>query len=171
MLWIKAYYHIRAFWIKLFWKLIYGNRLRMGEKTTFRRNFTIAFEDTGVVTIGAGCFFNHDCSISCRGDVQIGNETLFGENVKIYDHNHRFAETGPIKEQGYSVGEIRIGNHCWIGSNVTFLKGAQVGDGCVIGTGCIINGPIPENTIVTTQPQYYVQPIERRISKNTRRIQ
>ena len=157
---VKAYYHIHAFWVKLFWKINYGSKLNIGEKTTFRRNFTIAVEDMGVVRIGTSCFFNHDCSISCRGTVEIGNGTLFGENVKIYDHNHRFAKTAPIKEQGYSIGKIQIGDHWWIGSNVTFLKGAQVGNGCVIGTGCIIDGLIPENTIVTMRPQYCIRPVE-----------
>lgn len=53
---VKAYYHIHAFWVKLFWKIIYGSKLNIGEKTTFRRNFTIAVEDMGVVRIGTSCF-------------------------------------------------------------------------------------------------------------------
>lgn len=161
MLWIKAYYHIRAFWIKLFWKLIYGNRLRMGEKTTFRRNFTIALEDTGVVTIGAGCFFNHDCSISCRGDVQIGNETLFGENVKIYDHNHHFNKKGVLFfNQGMSIGKVEIGENCWIGSNVVVLKDAHIGNNCVIGAGCVVSGIVPDNTILKNKSNYIKEHIK-----------
>lgn len=54
----------------------------------------------------------------------------------------------PIKEQGYSTGKVHIGSHCWIGSNVTILKGANIGDNCVIGAGCVINGEVPSGTII-----------------------
>ena len=35
--------------------------------------------------------------------IEIGEGTIFGENVKIYDHNHKFADLKrSIKEQGFS---------------------------------------------------------------------
>ena len=81
--------------------------------------------------------------------IDIGEGTLFGENVKIYDNNHGFNKISiPIKKQGYSVKEIKIGSHCWIGSNVIVLKGVQIGNNCVIGAGCVISQSIPDNTIV-----------------------
>lgn len=77
--------------------------------------------------------------------------TLFGENVKIYDHNHRFQKDSPIKEQGYSNGEVHIGGHCWIGSGVIILKGADISDNCVIGAGSVISGYIPEGCIAVSK--------------------
>ena len=74
---------------------------------------------------------------------------MFGENVKIYDHNHRFNNPDlPIKEQGFSVGKVIVGKHCWIGSNVALLKGTEIGDNCVIGACVIVNGKVPAGTIV-----------------------
>lgn len=64
------------------------------------------------VKIGNSCFFNNGCSINANKSITIGDGTLFGENVKIYDHNHRFRERDIlIKEQGFTMGEIEIGCH------------------------------------------------------------
>ncbi|WP_143450139.1 acyltransferase, partial [Lactobacillus crispatus] len=88
-------------------------------------------------------------SIAVKDKVTIGDNTLFGENVKIYDHNHRFNKINiPIEKQGYSVKAVTIGKHCWIGSNVVILKGVTIGDNCIIGAGCVVSENVPENTIL-----------------------
>lgn len=68
--------------------------------------------------------------------------------MKIYDHNHRFNQHKAIKLQGFSNGNVVIGCRCWVGSNVTILKGTEIGNNCVIGAGCIISGKVPDNSIV-----------------------
>lgn len=84
--------------------------------------------------------------------ISIGDGTIFGENVKVYDHNHCYKNPDvPIKEQGFSSAPINIGNHCWIGSNVVILKGVTIGDNCVIGAGCIVYKDVPSGTIVVNK--------------------
>lgn len=103
----------------------------------------------GKVILGENCFFNHDCSLNCLEHIEIGKGCLFGENVKIYDHNHRFSDISkPIKEQGYVTEKVRIGQHCWIGSNVVILKGATIGDNCVVGAGCVVCTKIEDGMII-----------------------
>ena len=81
--------------------------------------------------------------------IEIGDGTIFGENVKVYDHNHLYKNTSiSIKEQGYSSAPIKIGKHCWIASNVVILKGVTIGDNCVIGAGCVVYKDVPANSIL-----------------------
>ena len=128
---------------------MYGKQIKFGKGTTFRKMFNIAIFDEGSISIGNNCFFNNGCSLNSLGHIEIGAGSIFGEGVRIYDHNHKFKDSEKsIKEQGYSIGEVKIGNHCWVGSNVIFLKDALVGDNCVIGAGCIIKESVPSNTIV-----------------------
>lgn len=106
-------------------------------------------------------FFNNDCSINSNQLIKIGG-VLFGENVKIYDHNHRFNEHKPIKAQGFSNGAVTIGERCWIGSNVTILKGSEIGNNCVIGAGCVISGKVPDNSIVRLKQTVEIEEIQYR---------
>lgn len=145
----KIYFHICAVIKRLLLKLLFGRRFMVGKGVTWRRRFSVMIEPDGRCDIGDNVFFNNDCSINCIQHIVIGQGCLFGEGVKIYDHNHRFRSLNKtIKEQGYSTGEIVIGNNCWIGSNVVILKGAQIGNNCVIGAGCVIDQRILDNTIV-----------------------
>lgn len=149
MLLTKLFHHAVCAVKKLLFRALYHGRVRFGKGTTFRSRFGLTVEEDGQVEIGENCFFNNDCSIACMGRVRIGAGTIFGENVRIYDHNHHFSDPErPIKEQGFSVGEVRVGRHCWIASNVTLLKGCQIGDHCMVGAGCVIAEPIPDRTVV-----------------------
>ena len=157
MLLIKIYCHSICTLKKLLFRVLYRNKFKLGRGTSFRRHFGLMIENTGHVEIGSQCFFNDDCSIASMGHVRIGDGTIFGANVRIYDHNHHFSDTKrPIKEQGYTVGEVNIGSHCWIASNVTLLKGCRIGDNCMIGTGCVVSEMIPDNTVIrlVQQKQY-----------------
>lgn len=142
-------YHTKALLKKCFFKTIYGKKVYFGSKVTWRRNFSLIIGPKAYIKIGDNSFFNHECTLDATIGIEIGSGTLFGENVKVYDHNHRFNDLDkPIKEQGYSSEKIVIGNHCWIGSNAVILKGVHIGDNSVIGAGCIISTDVPKNTIV-----------------------
>ena len=107
------------------------------------------FGRSGGVYIGNNCFFNNYCTLASRAGITIGEGTIFGENVKVYDHNHCYKDVNePIKYQGYTEAPIVIGKHCWIASNVVILKGVKIGDNCVIGAGCVVYKDVPEGTVM-----------------------
>ena len=139
----RVYSHFKTIEIKFF----YHRHVYLKGKEYFRPYFKIVYAG-GSLTIGEKCFFNSGCKITMMGQVVIGSNCLFGENVRIYDHNHRFASKELISKQGMSIGKVTIGNNCWIGTNAIILKGANIGNHCVIGAGCVISGDIPDNTIV-----------------------
>lgn len=146
---LKLWYHFKARVKKVVYKIVFRSKLKIGKGTTWRDGFHIAIEG-GRIEIGRDCFFNHYCSINSLKHISIGDGTIFGENCHVYDHNHRFRnEEQSIKSQGYTVGETKIGNHCWVGTNVVILKGVTIGDNAVIGAGCVIDADVPENAIVT----------------------
>ena len=137
------------------------NRLFLGNNVYWRSSFSVIVENQGQLKIGNDCLFNFDCSITCLGKITIGNSSIFGEGVKIYEHNHKFnRKNRTISEQGMAIGEVNIGNNCWIGSNVIILKGADIGDNCVVGAGAIISGKIPDNTLVRTKNNYATETIQ-----------
>jgi acetyltransferase-like isoleucine patch superfamily enzyme len=115
-------------------------------------------EKRSTIKVGDRVFFNNYCTLASRTSITIGDGTLFGENVKIYDHNHCYQDPLiPIKNQGYTSEPIVIGKHCWIASNVTILKGVTIGDNCIIGAGCTIYKDIPNNSIVVNKQELLIK--------------
>lgn len=138
-------------------KLKLHSNIDLGHKIYVRKRFN-ANVSTGKLVLGNNISFNNDCSINCHGKIIIGDNCIFGENVKMYDHNHVYKRCDiPIAKQGFSVGEIKIGSNCWIGSNVTILKGADIGDNVVIGANCLIYKSIPSNSVVKSQQELVIE--------------
>ena len=160
---LKLKWHIAAIIRIVLYKMLYGSHFLIGRGTTFRRSFSAYIEGNAIINIGRNCFFNHYCSINALEQVVIGEGCIFGENVKIYDHNHKFADDNvSIKDQGFSIAPVTIGDHCWVGSNTVILKGCSIGANCVIGAGCIISGAIPDNSIVSMNRDLSIKAVQKK---------
>ncbi|NML58034.1 acyltransferase [Chryseobacterium cheonjiense] len=127
-----------------------AKKITIGNAASFRNYTHILVEKNATLEIGDHFFMNNFCSISCLESISIGDNTLFGENVKLYDHNHVYHTQPDFKlfHSEFTKAPIVIGNNCWLGSNVTVLKGVTIGDNCIIGAGCVIYKDIPDNTTV-----------------------
>lgn len=105
---------------------------------TLKSGTIIGVRRGGSLTIGGGCFFNRNCSIICRDKIEIGSNCLFGESVKIYDHNHRVA-FGKIEKELYDTSPIVIQDGCWIANDVNILKGSFIAKNSVIAAMSLVN--------------------------------
>ena len=125
-------------------------KVTIGSSVSFRNYTNVLVEKNATLEIGNNFFMNNFCSINCLDSISIGDNTLFGENVKLYDHNHAYQSHPEFKlfSSEFTSAPIRIGSNCWLGSNVTVLKGVTIGDNCIIGAGCTIHKDIPANTTV-----------------------
>ncbi|MDO4487912.1 MAG: glycosyltransferase [Eubacteriales bacterium] len=142
-----------------------GTRLRLNRESSFEMGKDIESDGSvnivtgfkGKLKVGDRVYFNNGTEISCLGSISIGDDSLFGFGTRIIDNNHIFGINGVSRK--CRAGKIEIGKNCWIGSNVCILKGAKIGDNCVIGAGCIINGEIPANTLVRQQNNLVMEEI------------
>jgi len=123
--------------------------LEIGDNTCFKEYCSITIADNGKIEIGKNVFFNSGCSVSCLDNVCIGDNSIFGQGVKIYDHNHNYRNKEKrIVDQGYTTGAVVIEENCWIGANVVILKGVTIGRHSVIGANCIIHTNVESYSLV-----------------------
>ena len=111
------------------------------------RNFENFHVSSGKLILHDGVFINNSCSFNCMERIEIGNGTMMGEGVRFYDHDHIYTAE-KIEKWQWTTAPIRVGKDCWIGSNVTVLKGVTIGDNTIIGAGCLIRNDIPSNSVV-----------------------
>lgn len=150
---------VKYFKIKIkimYWKVKYGRRLKIGKNFHFRKELIINISKDGYLEIGDNNFFNNYCSINCRKKIIIGNNNLFGENVKIYDHNHVFNNKNMDIKKNFTVGEIIIGDNNWVASNVIILNKCKIENNNVFGTNVIINGEYDSNNILKIDNAYVI---------------
>lgn len=149
MLFLKFILHINCFIKKIFYKIIYGSKVKFGKKVQFRKGFSLMIDKGAKIIIGDNTFFNNYCSITVLDKIVIGSNCLFGESVKIYDHNHIFNKKNSlVQQQGFKTNPIYIGNNCWFGSNSIILKNAKIGNNCVIGANEKINFELKDEVII-----------------------
>ena len=111
------------------------------------RNFENFHVSSGKLILNDGVFINNSCSFNCMERIEVGNGTMMGEGVRFYDHDHVYTAE-KIEKWQWTTAPIRVGRDCWIGSNVTILKGVTIGDNTIIGAGCLIRNDIPANSVV-----------------------
>lgn len=132
--------------------------INLSNNVRARHGLYLNVTDHGKLYIDNNCFFNRNCSIHCHNEIKIGENTIFGENVQIYDHDHKFNTTTTGIQNGYVTAPIHIGKNCWIGANVTILKGSIIGDNCLIAAGSIVKGIIPNNSLMYNKSESIIIP-------------
>jgi virginiamycin A acetyltransferase len=91
---------------------------------------------------------------SVEPDVKIGRYTSIGKNLQLvmYHHDYTAVSTHPLFSNGFSRGNIIIGNDVWIGMNATILDNIEIGDGAVVAAGSVVTKSVPPYAIVGGNP-------------------
>ena len=108
------------------------------------------------LAIGNGTVINGPTSIVSRAGVKIGAYCHIAMNTMIMDydlHKHAVAGEKPVD----IPKEITIKDHCWIGHNVTILKGVTIGEGSIVGAHSIVTKDVEDRTMVAGVPAKKIQ--------------
>lgn len=95
------------------------------------------------IEIGARTTIGYHNFLFASDRISIGEDCLIAPYVYIVDSNHRMEGKGLINLQGNETAPIQIGNGVWLASNVTILKGVEIGDGAVIAANSVVNSNVP----------------------------
>ncbi len=110
-----------------------------------------------VILIDDGTCIGRRCMISAQNRIHIGKNTVFGPQVLLMDHNHKFEDvTVPILDQGTTEGgRIRIEEGCWIGSGAAIVCGKGeliIGRNSVIAANAVVTRSIPAYSVFVGNP-------------------
>lgn len=74
--------------------------------------------------------------------ISIGNNVTISNNVQFITHDNSICKIIPDKSD--VVGEIKIGNNCFIGARTVILPGVSVADNTIVGAGSVVTKSIIE---------------------------
>jgi acetyltransferase-like isoleucine patch superfamily enzyme len=133
-----------------------GDHVSIGAYSLIRSS-TATHLGAGVV-IGRSSSCDAYSFFGAGGLIRIGDNIVMGEHVSFHAESHRHERTDiPIRSQGVRENPITIEDDCWIGSNVTFLGGAHVARGSIVGAGALVNEEFPPFSVIVGVPAKVVR--------------
>ncbi|MDR0920105.1 MAG: Coenzyme F420 hydrogenase/dehydrogenase, beta subunit C-terminal domain, partial [Oscillospiraceae bacterium] len=135
--------------------------VQKGATLEVRGNFKLYFNNYikvfpgAKLTLGSG-YINRNGSITCSNSISIGDGCVIAPYVKILDSDFHTI----MDENGVRINPpapVVIEDHCWIGYDVTIMKGVTIGTGSVIGAGSVVNKSIPPHSLAVGVPAKVVK--------------
>lgn len=151
-----------------------GARLTIGDGVTvkssflsnlvglYQRSVIMTRKPGAVIEIGNGVGMS-GVTVYARQKITIGDNTLIGGNVKIFDNDfHPIDAEKRLQNDEESIGTrpVSIGKDCFIGCNALILKGTELGDGCVVGAGAVVCGKFPDRSVIAGNPARVIRTLE-----------
>lgn len=126
-----------------------SNPLRINQCCSFSTLTSDAF-----IEIGDGSALSGIVICAASG-VRVGRRVMVGSNCVIVDTD--FHPLDPDMRRSHPTAgacsrPVTIGDDVFIGTRVVILKGANIGEGCVVGAGAIVSGSFPPRSIIVGNP-------------------
>lgn len=136
----------------------YGLVISGGKSIVIGKNFktmgiAYIYSESGELIIGDNVSINTNVIIySSSGKINIGSNVLIGPNTVIRAADHGSEKSQLMRLQPHRGGTINIGNDVWIGANSVVLKNTELGEGCIISAGSVVNKSVEPYSIVSGVP-------------------
>jgi acetyltransferase-like isoleucine patch superfamily enzyme len=132
-------------------RIILGRWVHLGDGTRLRAH-------EGTLRVGDKSVFGRDNTVNCYLDVEFGARSLVADWVYVCDFDHKVDNLEvPIKDQGIVKAPVRVGPDVWVGVKASILRGAMVGEGCVLAAHTVVRGEVPAWSVVAGVPSRVVR--------------
>ncbi len=98
------------------------------------------------LSIGDRSYVSRGCFFDCKGGLEIGHDCHISAGCVIYTHDHDINEKIPYGKEIQKP--VKIGDYVWIGAAARIVPGVTIGNGAVIGFGCLVTSDVGEGEIV-----------------------
>jgi len=143
-------------------KILIGKNCNFGYKLGgFNYNGAVEIQPryrNAVIKIGDYVSTNNNVCIIAANRIEIGDDSLIGQNVTIMDFEAHAIDPSKRRQLG-EIGEVIIKNNVWIGNNVIILRGTYIGSNSIIAAGAVVKGNFPDNVIIGGVPAKVIKQI------------
>jgi len=139
-----------------------GGAIRIGRNARICRGVEFSVGRGAELEIGDGVFLGRGVVLSAHRRIAIGPRSLLAEYVCLHDNDHVTTDSeAPIGERGFSAEPLEIGADCWIGAHVVVVKGAALGNRCIVGAGGVVTHTIRDGALAVGVPAREAMPARR----------
>ena len=136
-------------------KIVFPEQVEIGDGTRIC-DFVFLM---GPMTIGKCCDIQPGVKVWGGGTCEIGDYVSIASNTVILTGEYKYEANGKglamvdfAPNHVAVYGKTVIGNHAYIGCNVSIRQGVVIGEGAVVGAGSFVNKDVAPWTIVVGCP-------------------
>ncbi|MDM1073048.1 acyltransferase [Empedobacter brevis] len=140
-----------------YYDISFSAKITIAENVTINESNYLTIKNNAQFSVGKNTYITR-ATISCLGEISIGENCILGEGMKLFDHNHQYRKDPfSVSKTEFNIGFIKIGNNVWTGANVVILKDVTIGDNVIIGAGCVVHKDVPANSIIINQQNHLIK--------------
>jgi acetyltransferase-like isoleucine patch superfamily enzyme len=96
---------------------------------------------------GDECLLN-GCHLSAKREVRLGRRVWVGLGSRVFDSDqHDLDDARTLQSEPVSIGDFT-----WIASDVTLMRGVQVGEHSIVGARSLVTSDVPPHTLAFGLP-------------------
>lgn len=127
-----------------------GGSIEIGAGTWLRTEcepiYLAAFERARL-RIGAGSWLS-GCHLSAKTSVTLGRGAWVGPGCRVFDADQHALDAETPERRA----PVELGDHVWITTDVTILRGVRVGDHSVVGARSVVVRDVPPHSLAVGVP-------------------
>ena len=127
-----------------------GSSLRVGPGSWLRsdiENVRLVTFEGARLEIGPDAFLN-GCHLSAKCELVLGRRAWVGPGSRIFDADQHDLDA----DRPEGRAPVHIGDHVWIASDVTVMKGVSIGAHSIIGARSVVTRSIPAHSFAAGAP-------------------
>ena len=156
---IKLSLSISYLW-DMIWVPVWKKRMKHCGKGVYLRPLSSDIKGIENLSVGNGSLIPKGSTFYCtRAELIIGEKVIFGPKPTIITGDHRIDIIGKhiidVKDEEKLPNQdapVIIEDGCWLGANITILKGVTLGRGSVVAAGAVVTKSFPPYSIVGGVP-------------------
>ena len=89
---------------------------------------------------------NSNSTLIAAKKICLGQDVMIGRGVVIYDSDHHTIRDAQGEVTNPDV-PVSIGDHVWLATNTTVLKGSTIGSGSIVAANSVVRGAVPSGSL------------------------
>lgn len=121
----------------------FGNHIKIGTGSKLHVQ--------GHLYIGQGSNFTGETTIICNKEIKFGCKALVSWQTLFMDSDlHIITDERDVQLNENQT--IYFGDNIWVGARATVLKGAMIGNNCVVSSAAVVTRTFPANCVIGGNP-------------------
>jgi acetyltransferase-like isoleucine patch superfamily enzyme len=127
-----------------------GATVEIGPGTWLRTDLgpvVLACFEGARLVLGPDSFLN-GAHVSAKREVRLGRRAWVGPGARVFDSDQHDFDADRLEV----AAPVTIGDHVWVASDSTILKGVTIGAHAVVGARSLVTRDVPAHTLVFGAP-------------------